>query len=337
MAISLSLVPLSIRRQLTATGDTSTIRTSRRFSDISAELCEKILKPGFQGYWICRGSVHGPQRPPSKSDITLVWLHGGAYVTGTALTGVVSLLRIAEIAAQNNLSVNVFSLEYSLAPEARFPTQMNEATAAYRYLVEEEKIDPESIMVLGESSGGHLALSLAYNLHGRGMPRPGKVVLISPWVNLDNSGSTFATNKYKDFLDKQDLDRCVEWLFGDTDTRLKFGDYVNFAARLPSKPTPDGHLNWSHVLPPTWVTIGGNDVFLADVSSFVENARADRVHVDLQVEAGKPHGWLGYGDAIRAREYLALSPGDDASSVLKGSEKLAEVVCDHARRSSKSA
>ncbi|KAL2801085.1 Alpha/Beta hydrolase protein [Aspergillus keveii] len=330
----LGLVPLSIRRKLGFSNNITTIRSSPRFETASPEICTWISRPGFEGYWICRGCVHGPQKRPSDSDVTILWLHGGAYISGNAMAASVSLLRIAELAAEQGFSVNVFSLGYSLAPESKFQVQLEEVTAAYRFLVEDEHIDPARIMVFGESAGCHLALSLAYNIHRQCLRRPGKVVLISPWVNLLNSGATFTTNKHKDSLEKRDLHRCVGRLFGEPDAMLEFAEYLNFAAPLSTSKTSAGEsedLRWSQVLPPTWVTVGGNDVFLSDVSDFVDNARADGVHVDFRVERGKPHGWFGYRDALRVQEYLELLPADDASAYLKSSEELASIVLGHVR------
>ncbi|KAL2809593.1 Alpha/Beta hydrolase protein [Aspergillus granulosus] len=330
----LRLVPLSIRRKLGFSISALTIRESPRFSNASPEICKKTSHPSFEGYWICRGHVHKSQKRVSESDVTLLWLHGGAYVSGSALAASVSLLRIAEVVTEQGVSINIFSLEYSLAPEAKFQIQLDEVTAAYRFLVEEKQIDPTRIMVFGESAGGHLALSLAYNLQQQGMPRPGKLALISPWVNLANSGASFATNEDKDSLDKRDLDQCVDRLLGGSDGMLKFADYVNFAAPLSTPRASAGEckgVRWSQVLPPTWVTVGGNDVFLLDVSDFVNNAKGDGVHVDLRVEHGKPHGWFGYRDALRVKDYLGLLPTEEAGFMLKSSEELARVVLDYVR------
>ncbi|KAJ0415078.1 Alpha/Beta hydrolase protein [Aspergillus carlsbadensis] len=327
----LGLVPLSIRRKLGFSIEATTICSSPRFETASPEICTRISRPDFEGYWICRGCVHGRQTRPSDSDVTILWLHGGAYISGSAMAASVSLLRIAEIAAEQGVSVNVFSLEYSLAPEATFQTPLDEVTAAYRFLIEDERIEPDRFIVFGESAGGHLALSLAYNIQRQGLRRPGRLVLISPWVNLLNSGATFATNKNKDSLEKSDLDRCVGRLFGGPDEMLDFAEYLNFASPLPASKGEDGDLHWSQVLPPTWVTVGGNDVFLSDVTDFVENSRSDGVNVDFRVERGKPHGWFGYRDALRVKEYLELLPADDASSLLKSSEELASIVLGHVR------
>jgi acetyl esterase/lipase len=316
-------MPLSIRRRYARRDGLVAVRNSCRFSGAASELGKRVSRPNFEGYWACRGSIHGTQCLPSQSNVTLLWIHGGAYISGSALAALVPLLRIAELAAEQNLSINIFTLEYSLAPEAKFPTQLTEVTAAYKYLVEEEKIDPDSIFLLGESAGGHLALSLAYNLLQQGLPRPGKVGLLYPWVNLENSGTSFEMNKYKDCLDKGDLDQCAEGLVGG-DGRSKFADFMNFASSPPRQA-----LRWSQVLPSTWVIIGGNDVFVSDVCKFVDEARKDGVPLDFHMEPRMPHGWLGWYDALAEKRYLQLSPADDASCVMPGSELIAEVLCAH--------
>ena len=121
------------------------------------------------------------------------------------------------------------------------------------------------------------------------------------------------------------MDHWVDWLLGG-DGRLKFADFVNFA----SSPPRNG-LRWSEVLPPTWVIIGGNDVLLSDACQFVDEARKDGAIVDLSIEAGKPHGWLGYLDSLAEKEYLAMSPTEDASSVLVSGEMIGKITIDHYR------
>lgn len=319
---SLGSAPLSIRRFSARRDNIGAVRNSRRFSDADPALCERLSRADFEGYWICRGSINGTQGLPSQSDIVVLWIHGGAYVSGTALASLPSLLRVAEIVAEQKLSISIFTLEYSLAPEKQFPTQIDEVTAAYMYLIEEEKINTSRILLLGESAGGHLALSLTYKLQQQGLPRPGKVGLLYPWVNLENSGTTFDTNRYKDCLDKTDLNRCVDWLLGK-DGRWRFAEFLN----LTSSSTR-ARLNWSQVLPSTWIVLGGNDVLVSDVCRFVADLQEDGVPVNFQLVAGRPHGWLGFYDSLAAKNYLQLSPEDDASSIMKGSETIAKLVCE---------
>src|ERR1700710_1325194 len=114
-------MPLSIRRRRAERDDLVAVRNSCRFSKADPELGKKVSRPNFKGYWVCRGSIYGTQELLSQCNVTLLWIHGGAYITGSALASIVPLLRIAELAAEQNLSINIFTLEYSLAPEAKIP------------------------------------------------------------------------------------------------------------------------------------------------------------------------------------------------------------------------
>ena len=87
---------------------------------------------------------------------------------------------MAELVLERGVSINIFALKYDLAPEARVPQQVNQAVAAYRYLVEEMGINPKKIIVLGSSAGSRLALSLVYELAEKQLPRTGKVMLLYP-------------------------------------------------------------------------------------------------------------------------------------------------------------
>ena len=105
-------------------------------------------------------------------------------------------------------TVSVLLLAYTLVPEARYPTQLNQAATALSYLLYDQKRDPSSIVIGGDSAGGNLALSLlSHILH----PRPDTprltltsplrgALLISPWVNFSTKHSSYVRNAGKDSL-----------------------------------------------------------------------------------------------------------------------------------------
>lgn len=121
-------------------------------------------------------------------------------MAGHSSDNVADLLFVAELLAMRNITVSIFTLDYTLAPRVRFPRQLEEAMAAYRYLVEELGIEVERLAVLGESAGGHLVLSLLTNLHLQAtggapsvppkpplpLPKPAMALLMSPWIDLLN-------------------------------------------------------------------------------------------------------------------------------------------------------
>lgn len=104
------------------------LEKSTRFADVKHELYQRVLTPEFAGYWICQGAPGNPQKA-EDCDLVIYYLHGGGYKTGHPATPLSSFLRLAEIAAARGVSVAVFALNYSLAPEAKWPTPVNQSIA----------------------------------------------------------------------------------------------------------------------------------------------------------------------------------------------------------------
>lgn len=126
---------------------------------------------GVRGEWI--GS-RGSERP----SLTLLYLHGGGYTTGSpathrALTG--------HLAAR--CDARVFAADYRLAPEHPFPAAVDDAVAAWRGLRGQDP-DASGIAIAGDSAGGGLAVATALRLRDLGEPMPHALVLFSPWVDL---------------------------------------------------------------------------------------------------------------------------------------------------------
>lgn len=143
--------------------------------------------------------------PFEKPDIVIYYCHGGGFSMGSGyfylefLLAWVSLLK--EAGYRNPV---IFSLEYTLVPDAVYPTQLEQTFTGYEYV---RKIigDPSRICVAGDSAGATLMLSLL--LHMAEQPdceirKPGYAVLISPWTTLF---STRNRNTASDYLDANQL------------------------------------------------------------------------------------------------------------------------------------
>jgi acetyl esterase/lipase len=117
--------------------------------------------------------VSPPDRP-----VTALHLHGGAFVMGSAF-GYRALAGALAVAAGTGVLVP----EYRLAPEHPFPAALEDALRAYLWLVDACG-DPRRVTLCGDSSGGHLAVSLAITLIRRGIALPGRMVLLSPAADL---------------------------------------------------------------------------------------------------------------------------------------------------------
>lgn len=315
--LSLRWIPRSVIRKFGTPKNLHTILGSPRFKDSEGRLCRRILRQNFAGYWVCQGCPAEPQHP-SNCDTVLLYIHGGAYHLGHPLSTLTTLLRIAEIAADNGVSVAIFALNYTLAPEATFPKQQQQALAAYEYLIGEIRIDPFKITVLGESAGGHLALTLLYGIAEKKLARPGGASLLFPWVNLTNSGVSFERNKNYDILNKSMLDTCVDIAF-PPHRRSHLPHFLNFAAPM------QGDYTWKDILPSfTWIQVGLHDLFVDDIISFKQNAELQGARVVLETAPGMPHAWQLLKDMFDRKEFVALQPGENVGELMKGAKNIAQ-------------
>lgn len=130
------------------------------------------------GEWVCHPDVS----PDTKK--TILFLHGGAYLFGSAdgshrwLTP-----RLSKLAG-----VQVLGLNYRLSPQAVFPAALLDALSAYLHLTDELGIPPSEITILGDSAGGNLSLVTCIALHELYPDKvPGNLVLLSPWCDLTHS------------------------------------------------------------------------------------------------------------------------------------------------------
>lgn len=148
-----------------------------------------------------------------EPDLVIYYIHGGGFAMGSSyfyLEFLLTWLSMLERAGYQNPAV--FALEYTLVPDASYPTQIREAMAAFEHVL--SVVNPSRICVSGDSAGGVLILSLLLHLSderadGRvhGQPRswrPGLAVLVSPWVTLVSNQHA---NTESDYLDGYQLSR----------------------------------------------------------------------------------------------------------------------------------
>src|SRR5690606_19370824 len=83
----------------------------------------------------------------------------------------------------------VLLLDYRLAPEHPFPAAVEDAVAAYRWLMQ-RGAKPGRTVVAGDSAGGGLVVSTLVVLQDDGDPRPAGGVCISPWTDMEGTGAS---------------------------------------------------------------------------------------------------------------------------------------------------
>lgn len=252
----------------------------------------------------------------------IYYLHGGAYQVGHPASAIAPFLRIAELADKRGLSIAVFALDYSLTPEAKYPTQVNQAKAAYSYLLNDQNIDPSKLAIVGDFAGAHLTLNLLSVLaEERSLTKPGAgAFLIAPWIDIRcaNDGS-FVRNKDNEFLPRNRLVRAGEQVMPrDHDAKLSY--IINFSLPRPNTQS------WADILPSkVWVGIGSNDVLLDDAVAFVKQAKADGVDVEFDIDEGKVHDWQIVEDIFYTDNYFATI-GELPKGMMKGAAEIARAI-----------
>jgi epsilon-lactone hydrolase len=117
--------------------------------------------------------------PPDQTEASILYLHGGGYMLGSAF-GYRHLAGALALPADAGALVP----DYRLAPEHAFPAALDDALSAYRWLLDRGQ---DRIVVAGDSSGGGLALSLLLSLRRDGLPLPAGALLFCPGVDLERS------------------------------------------------------------------------------------------------------------------------------------------------------
>lgn len=143
---------------------------------------------GVPGEWLRRDV------PWRESSVTLLYLHGGAYIVGSPLGYRHLTSRIAWEAR-----ADLFVVDYRLAPEYPFPSSIDDCFSVYEGLLA-EGTDPQDIVIIGDSAGGGLTMATMMRAVRAGVPLPAGAVCISPFLDLGFSGESIETNKRTDYL-----------------------------------------------------------------------------------------------------------------------------------------
>jgi monoterpene epsilon-lactone hydrolase len=203
------------------------------------------------------------------ADCAILYLHGGAFIFGSGLAAAYMGAPLA-----SHAGMRMFSVDYGMPPDHPYPSGLDDAVAAYSWLL--ERYRPEKIAIAGTSAGGGLAAGLALKLRDLGLPMPGACVLATPEVDLTESGDTFETNIYNDVVITKRLTQTIA-LYADghdlTDPYLSplFGDF-------------------SKGYPPTLLNSGTRDVFLSNTVRMHRKLLKAGIETELHVWEAMPHG-----------------------------------------------
>ena len=225
--------------------------------------CEKVSVGGVAAEWIAA--------PGAVAGRVILYLHGGGYVLGSINTHRAMIARIARTS-----NARAIAIDYRLAPEHPFPAAVEDATAAYRWLLA-QGCKPGRIVIAGDSAGGGLTLALLLAIRDAGLPMPAGTVPISPWTDLEGTGESVRTRAAKDVMVSQDdLASSAMQYYGAHDPRDPLVSPLHADFRG---------------LPPMLIQVGDAEILLDDATRVAARAKAADVQVELEVWDEMPHVW----------------------------------------------
>ncbi|MEU2869565.1 alpha/beta hydrolase [Streptomyces olivoreticuli] len=234
--------------------------------------------------------------PPAGPDVTLVsarpagltgplpllyYLHGGAMIMGNAWSVLPRILREWALP----LELAVISVEYRLAPGARYPGPLEDCYAGLVWAAghaAELGIDPGRIIIGGKSAGGGLAAALALLTRDRGGPGPLGQLLLCPM--LDDRDATFSSHQMSGRGIWDLTSNATAWkaLLGD-----RYG-----AADLPPYAAPARATDLSG-LPPAYIEVGSAEMFRDEDVAYANAIWQAGGQAELHVWPGAYHGFDG--------------------------------------------
>jgi acetyl esterase/lipase len=223
---------------------------------------------------------------PVIAGRVILYLHGGGYVFGGAGSHGNAVAHLGQAAG-----ATVFLPLYRLAPENPYPAALEDAMAAYRWLLE-YGISPRRIGVAGDSAGAGLAVATLVAIRDAGLPMPGAAALLSPLVDLTMSGDSMISRAKHD--------------------AMLSPAYIRFCAQAYCAGRPGDHPGCSPLfanlrgLPPLLIQTGSEEILYSDSERLAERARLAQVDVTFVCYQGLGHvfqlfvGWLRESDTAIA-------------------------------------
>jgi acetyl esterase/lipase len=196
-------------------------------------------------------------------------IHGGALIFG----GGEASVRFEAAAISLRTGRVTYALDYRVPPDGPFPAALEDCVVVYEALLAEH--EAQDIVVSGTSAGGNLAAALLLRAKNEGLPMPAGALLMTPELDLTESGDSFHTLMGLDTVLRSRLTEMNLYYAGGADLAHPYlspllGDVSGF--------------------PPTFLQAGGRDIFLSNAILMHRKLRRAGVRAELHVWEGMPHG-----------------------------------------------
>jgi monoterpene epsilon-lactone hydrolase len=224
---------------------------------------EKLQINGIYAEWVSVKDIF--------ENKIILYLHGGGYNICSPNTHRELCTHISRAS-----SARVLLPGYRLAPENPFPAALDDAVAAYRWLLD-NGYPNQNIAIAGDSAGGGLSIAAAIALRDQGDPAPSSVACMSPWADLGMSGASIKTHAGIDPV------VTLEAL------QLMASNYIR--SNDPRTPLISPVYADLKGLPPLLCHTGTDEILLDDSQRLVAKAKNQGVDATLKIYDRMWHVW----------------------------------------------
>jgi acetyl esterase/lipase len=239
---------------------------SRALSRVSIA---NVVQENFKGSWVLPKNL--------DSEVTIFYLHGGGY-SFYPRSFYNNLSAMIALSAKAKL----FALDYRLSPEYKFPAQIEDATNAYRWLLD-EGVDPRRLVVTGDSAGGNLALAMLLSLRDSKLPLPALAVCLSPATDFGGSGAGAPGSSEYDWITQEMAMTWADWFCTPEQRSNPLVSPVNADLRG---------------LPPMYIQAGGAEILLPGIQLFVQRAKEQGADAVLETWPAMNHDFQAFGEDV---------------------------------------
>jgi acetyl esterase/lipase len=205
----------------------------------------------------------------------LVYLHGGAYTMGTSRS---SLVKSAPAASATGY--RIISVDYTVAPQARWQQVTDEVIAVVQALVKEGHT-LKDIGLFGDSAGGGLAPGVVLKMRDQNLGMPAAVVVWSPWSDITETGDSYVTLKNAE----------PTYLYA-TILKPAADAYADLKDQKHPYVSPV-YGDYTKGFPPTLIQGGTKEIFLSNFVRQYQALDAAGQTVKLDLYEGMPHVFQG--------------------------------------------
>ena len=229
----------------------------------------------------------------AKSPLTLLYLHGGGY--SFYPRAYASFIAQFTLAAKSR----TFALDYRLTPEHRFPAQIDDALAAYRWMLD-GGIQPDRIVIGGDSAGGNLTLALLLKARDLKLPQPAMAIALSPPTDFESEN---VGDEQFDWITKTALLQWRDWYCAP----LQRSDPLISPVRADLRG-----------LAPMYIQAGRAEILYESIQTFADRARSQGADLVLETWEDMNHNFPVFGP--------------DAPQSVQALRRIGEVVEQRVRR-----